>query len=290
MTLTNREFKKVAFPSHPEKNGPLLEVVRKEVAPVTRTLALDRFVALLEVAEADKAVRALQLDHTPPRIVFSTTPAILAYVDGEPAWRPVKDTKLERAINTRVLLVRQGDDRFYLHVFDGWMTTKALDGTWEPEKKAVEGPEDGRGGREGLGAGRSPPRRQPERREDPALAEAGPQPAHPDRHEADGADRHRGRAELRPHRGDRAPLRQEHDRQRVPPHPRPEGLRARLRPVVPLRDAGGPLGVRGERRAPARLREDPGRERQGERQGRGGGHARRRRKRSSPTSSRRRPR
>ena len=134
VTLTNREFKKVAFPSHPEKNGPLLEVVRKEVAPVTRTLSLDRFVALLEVADADKAVRALQLDHTPPRIVFSATPAILAYVDGEPAWRPLKDTKLERAINTRVLLVRKGDDRFYLHVFDGWMTTKALDGTWEPEK------------------------------------------------------------------------------------------------------------------------------------------------------------
>ena len=122
-----------------------------------------------------------------------------------------------------------------------------------------------------LGAGRPPARRQPERREDAALAEAGPQPAHPGRHEADGADRHRRRAELRPHRGDGAPLRQEHDRQPVPPHPRPEGLRARLRPVVPLRDAGGPVGVRGERRAPARLREDPGREREGERQGRGGG-------------------
>jgi len=135
VTFTNREFKKLSFPSHPEKNGPLLEVVRKEVAPVTRTMALDRFVALLEVADADKAVRALQLDHTPPRIVFSTTPAILAYVDGEPAWRPVKDTKLERAINTRVLLLRRGKDEYYLHVFDGWMTTKALDGTWEPEKK-----------------------------------------------------------------------------------------------------------------------------------------------------------
>jgi hypothetical protein len=134
VTFTDREFKRVAFPSHPEKNGPLLEVVRKDVAPVTRSLALDRLAALLEVAEADKAVRSLQLDHTPPRIVFSATPAILAYVDGEPAWRPVKETKLERAINTRVLLLRRGDDRYYLHVFDGWMTAKALEGPWEPEK------------------------------------------------------------------------------------------------------------------------------------------------------------
>ena len=39
---------------------------------------------------------------------MSATPAILAYVDGEPAWRPVKDTKLERAINTRAVELRPG--------------------------------------------------------------------------------------------------------------------------------------------------------------------------------------
>jgi hypothetical protein len=135
VTFTDREFKKVAFPSHPEKSGPILEVVRKEVAPVTRSLALDRFAALLEVSEADKATRTLELGHTPPRIVFSTTAAILVYVDGEPAFRPVKDTKLERAINTRVLLLRQGKDQHYVHVFDGWMTTKDLAGPWKTEKK-----------------------------------------------------------------------------------------------------------------------------------------------------------
>jgi hypothetical protein len=135
VTFTDREFKKVAFPSHPEKNGPLLEVVRREVGPVTRSLALDRFAALLEVSEADKAARSLELGHTPPRIVFSTTAAILAYVDGEPAWRPVKDTKLERAINSRVLLVRHGKDEYYLHVFDGWMTAKELGGPWKVEEK-----------------------------------------------------------------------------------------------------------------------------------------------------------
>jgi hypothetical protein len=135
VTFTDRQFKKLAFPSHPEKNGPLLEVVRKEVAPVTRSLSLDRFAALLELSESDKAARSLELGNTPPRIVFSTTVAILAYVDGEPAWRPVKGTKLERAINTRVLLLRQGDDQYYLHVFDGWMSAKELEGPWKPEKK-----------------------------------------------------------------------------------------------------------------------------------------------------------
>ena len=77
-----------------------------------RTMALDRFAALRGGGGGRQGGPcSLQLDDTPPRIVVSTTPALLAYVDGEPAWRPVKDTKLERAINTRVLLLRQGDDR-----------------------------------------------------------------------------------------------------------------------------------------------------------------------------------
>ena len=134
VTFTDREFKKAVFPSQPGKNAAMLEVLRKEVAPVTRTLALDRLTAMLELSEMDKAARTAELGHTPPRIVFSTTSAILVYVDGEPAWRPLKDTKLERAINTRLLLVRRGDE-LYLHVFDGWMTAKDLSGPWKVEKK-----------------------------------------------------------------------------------------------------------------------------------------------------------
>jgi hypothetical protein len=134
VTFTDREFKKVVFPSQPAKGAAMLEVLRKEVAPVTRTLALDRLTAMLELSEMDKVARTAELGHTPPRIVFSTTSAILVYVDGEPAWRPLKDTKLERAINTRLLLVRR-DDELYLHVFDGWMTAKDLLGPWTVEKK-----------------------------------------------------------------------------------------------------------------------------------------------------------
>jgi hypothetical protein len=71
----------------------------------------------------------------PPRIVFSYKAAILVTIDGEPAWRPVKDTKLERVLNTRVLLVRDGKGRLFVRVFDGWMTAKALEGPWTVEKK-----------------------------------------------------------------------------------------------------------------------------------------------------------
>ena len=139
-TLVNKEDRlvifdhvtvnKAAFPSAPEKESAWLAVLQKDSAEVTRTIALDRFEALLEVLEADKNVRALPLKSDPPRIVFSTKPAILAYVDGAPVYQPVKNTKLERVINTRVLMLREQSGKHYLRVFDGWLEAPALGGPW----------------------------------------------------------------------------------------------------------------------------------------------------------------
>ena len=134
VTFTDRTIRRLALPSAPEREKPLLDVVNKEVAPATRTIALDRLAAMLEVAEADKATRTLTLKNDPPRVVFSYKSAILVTIDGPPAWRPVKDSKVERVINTRVLLVRKDEDEIFVHVFDGWMTAKSLEGPWTVEK------------------------------------------------------------------------------------------------------------------------------------------------------------
>jgi hypothetical protein len=134
VTFSDRTLRRLAFPSAPEREKALLDVLEKEVSPVTRTIALDRLAAMLEQAEVDKASRSLTLRHDPPKIRFSYQSAILVTIDGPPAWQPVKDAKLERVINTRVLLVRKGE-HLYLRVFDGWMTAKALEGPWTVETK-----------------------------------------------------------------------------------------------------------------------------------------------------------
>jgi hypothetical protein len=138
VTFPERTFKKVVFPSAPDKEAAWLELMRKEVTPQAREIALDRLAAMLEMAEADKAMKALDLKHDPPRIVFATTPTILVYVDGAPAWRPVKDTKLERVLNTRMLLLKDQKGVHYLRLFDGWLESKSLDGPWEVEKKPAK--------------------------------------------------------------------------------------------------------------------------------------------------------
>jgi hypothetical protein len=135
VTFSERQIRRLALPSAPDREKALLKVANDEVAPVTRTIALDRLAAMLELVEADRATRALELKNDPPRIVFSYKSAILVTIDGEPVWRPVKDAKLERVLNTRVLVVRKGEDRVYVRVFDGWMTAKSLEGPWTVEKK-----------------------------------------------------------------------------------------------------------------------------------------------------------
>jgi hypothetical protein len=135
VALSDREFRKAVFPSAPDKEAAWLEVMRKEVTPQVKEIALDRLASALERAQADKAMRTMELKHDPPRIVFSATPSILVYVDGPPSYQPVKDTKLERVINTRVLLLREKKGTHYLHVFDGWLEAPAIDGPWDIEKK-----------------------------------------------------------------------------------------------------------------------------------------------------------
>ena len=69
------------------------------------------------------------MKNTPPIIYFSTVPAILVLIDGEPVLRPVPGTSAQRVINTGVMLVYDGYT-YYLHVFDGWMQALQLSGPW----------------------------------------------------------------------------------------------------------------------------------------------------------------
>ena len=136
VNLLDREFTKLVIPSAPDKQETWKQVLSKEVQPAVKTIALDRLAALLEVAAADKMAASVPVKNDPPKIVFSKQIAILAYVDGKPAYQPVKDTKLERVINTRVLLLKDKDEHF-IKVFDGWLEAKALDASeWEVVKKA----------------------------------------------------------------------------------------------------------------------------------------------------------
>ncbi|RPJ83699.1 MAG: autotransporter [Acidobacteria bacterium] len=122
---------KAIFPGNPEEEGLYLRILQLSVMPKVRQMSLDLFETALAVMEAEHKFKALPLKNDPPAIIHSEVPAILVYVDGTPVYRPVKETGMERIINTRPLILKDAAEKFYLHLFDGWMEATALAGRWQ---------------------------------------------------------------------------------------------------------------------------------------------------------------
>jgi hypothetical protein len=106
------------------------DAIARDLATRKRTMALDRLEVQLGVAQTAAQADRKPLRDDPPRIVFSTVPALLIAIDGEPVLRPLAGTSYERVLNTRPLLLRDASGRFLLKVFDGWMSTPSLDAAW----------------------------------------------------------------------------------------------------------------------------------------------------------------
>ncbi len=130
VTLDDLKIVKVRFPATPDREPLYLQALQKSVVPKVRLIALDRLEAELAINEAAKKFKAVPVKNDPPRIVFSTVPAILVYIDGDPAFRPVKDLKLQRVINTRPLILKDTQGRHFLHLFDGWVESPSILGPW----------------------------------------------------------------------------------------------------------------------------------------------------------------
>jgi hypothetical protein len=64
------------------------------------------------------------------KILFAHERAILIRIDGEPVYRLVKGTDLQRITNTKPFIVRDSAGIHYLKVLDGWMEAYGLTGMW----------------------------------------------------------------------------------------------------------------------------------------------------------------
>jgi hypothetical protein len=122
------------FPSAPAKAQEYVNALKETLPKQTFTFSQDTLEAALAANEQQLKATAEPLNNTPPRIFFSTVPAVLVLIDGPPAYRPVPGTELDRVLNTRVLLVKDRQPRpvYFLHVLDGYMQALSLDGPWAP--------------------------------------------------------------------------------------------------------------------------------------------------------------
>jgi len=131
VTLDDFKITKTNFPSLPDKGQGFLAPLQSQLPAGSKTVSLVRLEANLAVTQAESRVQKLPLKNEPPRIVYTTKPAVLVLVDGQPVLRDVPNSKLRRAINTRALLLQDVDSGlYYLHFVDGWLEAKAVEGNW----------------------------------------------------------------------------------------------------------------------------------------------------------------
>ena len=130
---------KATFPSAPA-NAPAWQAEIQSIASSgPSTMSLDRLHQALAIEGAERKSRQVPVANEPPRIVFTQRAAALVLVHGDPIWVPVQGAKLERAVNTRALLLKEASGRLYLHLLDGFVSAPSIAGPWAVAKKLPPG-------------------------------------------------------------------------------------------------------------------------------------------------------
>ena len=129
VSVTNTRFPK-ADPAKLEKLSSILEA---EIPRWNLEISLDRILAMLELVEKEQAA-ATGLKSTPPKIIFSTQPAMLVTIDGEPKLDAVEKSNVKRVVNTPFLILSDpATGKYYLYGGNRWFSAFSMTGPWTAE-------------------------------------------------------------------------------------------------------------------------------------------------------------
>ena len=137
--LANLKVNSADFPSARNKTQDYVALLDQQFPQHAPALPLDRLETSMTFATTP--AKPQTLNSTPPKVIVATRPAMLVYVDGPPAWRAVAGTDLQRAINTRVLLLKDAAGEHYLHLYDGYVEAPTLSGPWKAASQPPAGAE-----------------------------------------------------------------------------------------------------------------------------------------------------
>ncbi len=124
----------VRFPdAGEEKEQKLIDILEDEMDDWVYEVDLDILLPTLELADRDAPGEA-DLKHDVPKIIVKHQPAVLILIDGEPKMQEIKDSKLERVVNTPYTIIKDGRD-YFLASDTQWFTAKAVMGPWKAAGK-----------------------------------------------------------------------------------------------------------------------------------------------------------
>ena len=119
-----------ALPANPTSHAATTQKAIDTMFENLPTLPVDDQRGPLDIANGQGATTRFQS----PRIIFSPAPALLVPIHGEPVYRDVAGSGLQRILNTPLLIVRNDVGVHYLKTFDGWMEAvhayRQLVGRW----------------------------------------------------------------------------------------------------------------------------------------------------------------
>ena len=123
-TLTKQNFPTLI------NNGAAYTKAFQGGMPWTESMPLDELETALATTSVDQQQKRVAVRNDPPRITFSTTPAVLVSIDGKPVLRPSAEGFL-KVINTRALILADASQNtYYLALMDGWAEAKSIGGPW----------------------------------------------------------------------------------------------------------------------------------------------------------------
>jgi hypothetical protein len=130
VTLEGFRVTRGNFPTASDKTNTYLQIIQQAEAGKVETVPQDQILSDLAIAKADRE-NPNELKNAPPRIIFSTKPALLVLIDGQPVLRPAGEGNLQRIINTRALILfDRSKGTYYLAVMDGWVQAPSPEGPW----------------------------------------------------------------------------------------------------------------------------------------------------------------
>src|SRR5262245_7497736 len=129
VTLANFKLTKQNFPTL-ANNGAAYTSAFQGGMPWTQSMPLDELETALATTSDDQEQKRVAVRNDPPKIVFSTTPAVLVSIDGRPLLRPSADGFV-KVINTKALILADASSNtYYLALMDGWVEAKSINGPW----------------------------------------------------------------------------------------------------------------------------------------------------------------
>ena len=130
VAIDNAEITITSFPESDETRRAQLDaIVRDTIQPRTQFVPLDVMLTYIAPDATLPATKGLAFE--PPPIFYSSTPAILVNLDGEPILAQIPDTRIQYAVNTNWDLFQYRENDWYLRHNQRWLKNDQLSGEWK---------------------------------------------------------------------------------------------------------------------------------------------------------------